>query len=79
MATEGSKALASAVFPPVMTQSELARQLGVSPQWVGDWVHGRAKPSADQMAKLEDLLGIPMRAWTVPVADEESKTGTDHG
>lgn len=79
MATEGSKALAGAVFPPVMAQSELARKLGVSPQAVGDWVHGRAIPSPKLMAQLEDLLGIPMRAWTVPVIEEMATTGTDHG
>jgi transcriptional regulator with XRE-family HTH domain len=62
-----------------MTQSELARKLGVSPQWVSDWVHGRAKPGVDLMAKLEDLLGIPMRAWTEEWTEGTELTGTDHG
>lgn len=79
MATEGSRALAKAVSPPVMTQAQLARRLNCSPQWISDLVHGRATPGADLMATLEDLLGIPMRAWTVRIQDEADQASAGHG
>ncbi len=70
MQTAGSVRLAEALTPRVMTQSELARQLGVSAQAVSDWVAGKSKPKPDLMARIEDLLGIPMRAWTEAEAGE---------
>ena len=53
-----------------MTQSALAETLGVSPQAVSGWVTGKSKPEPKYMAKLEDLLGIPMRAWMEEVESE---------
>jgi transcriptional regulator with XRE-family HTH domain len=70
MVTQGSAKLADALKPKVMSQAELARRLGVSPQAVSGWVMGNAKPTADLMAKIEDVLGIPMRAWTEPAEDD---------
>lgn len=49
---------------PELTQQDLASKVGVSQQAVSNWLSGYARPSRDAMAKLEDLLGIPMRAWT---------------
>lgn len=46
--------------------AELARKLDVTPQAVSGWLKGKALPSPDLMAKLEDLTEIPMRAWTEP-------------
>jgi transcriptional regulator with XRE-family HTH domain len=70
MLTDGSSRLSEALKPKVMTQSELAKRLNVSPQAVSDWVAGKSKPRADLMAQIEDLLGIPMRAWTEPSSEE---------
>lgn len=75
--TAGQERLNEALRPRrVMTQAELARRLGVSPQAVSDWLRGDSQPKPDHMAKIEDLLGIPMRSWTDP-ATEEKPTGTD--
>lgn len=54
-----------------MTQAQLARELDVSAQAVSDWLRGDSLPKPDLMAKIEDLLGVPMRAWTVKLPDEE--------
>ncbi len=56
--------MAEALRPKVMSQSDLARELGVSPQAVSGWIVGRSKPTPELMARIEDLLSIPMRAWT---------------
>lgn len=71
--------------PPVMSQSDLARTLGVSQQAVSAWLHGRALPGPERMAVIEQLLGIPMRDWVVPAPEESGAsvnsnadlTGTD--
>lgn len=58
------------------TQASLARELDVKRQAVGQWVSGDAQPKPTLMAKLEDLLGIPMRAWT-QIRAAAKRTGTD--
>lgn len=61
----------------VMTQADLARALHVTPQAVADWLRGDSAPRAELMAKIEDLLGIPMRAWTESSEPSDEKpTGT---
>ena len=50
-----------------MTASELARKLGVTPQAVSGWIRGKAVPGPETLRALEDVTGIPMRAWTEPV------------
>lgn len=67
-------------FRPAMTGAELARELGVTRQAVGNWLAGTHLPSPDLMARIEDLTGIPMRAWTEDVESEdcEGLTGTEH-
>lgn len=70
MRTRGEIQLAEALRPKVMSQSDLAKELGVSPQAVSGWVVGRAKPTPELMARIEDLFGIPMRAWTEEVDDD---------
>ncbi len=71
------------------TQAELARRLGVSQQAVSSWLSGGTTPTAENMAAIEDLFGIPMREWVEAAADEpgsspratsqeaETSTGTD--
>lgn len=51
---------------PKLTRDEIAERLGVSKQAVYAWVNGLARPTSDKLAELEDLAGIPMRAWTEP-------------
>ena len=72
-----SERLSELVSPKVMSQSELARRLDVSPQLVSDWVHGRKTPSPDLMRKVEDLIGIPMRDWTEEPSEAPAPTGTE--
>ena len=54
---------------PAMKQSELADQLGVSQQAVSAWLKGRARPDPERMAKIEEILGIPMRSWVEPMPE----------
>ena len=53
---------------PPTTQADLARTLGVTPQAVSQWLDGTKRPTADRMAHLERLYGIPMREWLEPAA-----------
>lgn len=76
--TKGARDLKRLVSPEV-TQERLAELLDVSQQAVSAWVHGKAKPSPDRMAKLEDLFGIPMRAWTEEPAEEAPPDSTRTG
>jgi transcriptional regulator with XRE-family HTH domain len=77
MHSRASIRLAEALRPKVMSQSKLAEELGVSPQAVSGWVVGKSKPAPEQMVRIEDLFGIPMRAWTEEEpapASEESES-----
>jgi transcriptional regulator with XRE-family HTH domain len=47
-------------------QIVLAHMLGVTPQFVGQLASGRARPSIDHAALIQDLFGIPMRDWSPP-------------
>jgi transcriptional regulator with XRE-family HTH domain len=60
-----------------MSRADLAEKLGVSRQAVSDWVSGDSQPKPDLMAKIEDLLGIPMRSWTETPDETDKSTGTD--
>lgn len=75
MLSRGAEKLADVLTPRTeagFSASDLARKLGVTPQSVSGWIRGKATPSPDLLVKLEDLLGIPMRAWTEEVPDEEA-------
>ena len=41
-----------------MTQADLAKKLGVSPQLVSDWVQERQLPHYAHFAKLSEFLGV---------------------
>jgi transcriptional regulator with XRE-family HTH domain len=76
MRTKASDALGTAVKPK-LSQVELAKQLGVTKQAVQGYLNGDFQPSPDLMAKIEDLLGIPMRAWTeAPESANEAEKPT---
>jgi len=75
MVSVGAQKLAEALRPakPSMSQAELSRRLGVSRNTVQAWLNG-SEPAAEHMAKIEELLGIPMRAWA-----EEARAATGTG
>lgn len=69
---------------PAMSQTALAKELGVTKQAVYAWLSGRAMPEPERMAQIETLLGIPMRDWVtegesgqLPAEDTLDATGTD--
>ena len=64
-----------AALTPKMTRVTLAAALGVSPQAISAWLSGVAQPTADKMAKIEELTGIPMRAWTETPAKAPRRKG----
>lgn len=65
-----SQAVALAVLRTLrakkMSQKELAKQLGVSPQLVNKWVKGKENFTFETVAKLEEALGIQLMEVTAP-------------
>ncbi len=53
-----AKALAGALQIGSMSQAELARQIDVHPSTIGRWVDGRPLDQLDQVAAMEDALGL---------------------
>jgi transcriptional regulator with XRE-family HTH domain len=75
--SQGAAKLREATSPakPRMTQTDLAEKLGVTPQAVSAWIHGRAMPTPEKMAEIERLLGISMQEWVTPAAGAASARG----
>ena len=49
----------SAVIAQIgMTQKELAKRFGVTPQTISNWVNGVSEPSGSQLQELSRLSGI---------------------
>jgi len=46
-----------------MSQEALAEKLNVSRQTISKWENGSARPSADNLAALSDLFGLPVDAF----------------
>jgi transcriptional regulator with XRE-family HTH domain len=46
------------------SQLEVADKLNRSPAAVCMWLQGKTLPDVDSAAALEDLAGVPMRAWS---------------
>lgn len=61
--TVAMEELAAATSPRRMSQSELAGELGMTPQVVSKWVNGLSRPDDEARAKIERLLGIPAADW----------------
>lgn len=54
-----------------LNQSELAREIGVSPQAVQKWEAGSSSPRPSKVAQIAQVLGIePMALLPVPFAGE---------
>ena len=58
---------------PAMTQKELARQMGVSPQYVSKILKGEENLSLQTITKLESILGIELISVHKQVQQFESK------
>lgn len=56
-----------------MTQSGLARELGVTQQAVSAWINGRLRPNGERISRIQELLGIAKNEWDLPpeAAEEE--------
>lgn len=76
--TVAARKLAEAVKPPPppsgLSQSDLAARLGVSRALVSLWCLGESIPTASDMAKIEDAIGIPMREWAESLDADETTT-----
>lgn len=51
-----------------MSQTSLARELGVSQPTVSDWIRGRKTPRTKHVLAIAALTrgGVPLRDWVVP-------------
>lgn len=58
---------------PAMTQKELARQMGVSPQYVSKILKGEENLSLQTITKLESILGMELISVHKQVQQFESK------
>ena len=52
------KALQRYLEDTATTQTELARQIGVSQPTVWEWLNGHTSPSADNLVRLSGITGI---------------------
>lgn len=69
MATSKAAAALKKAVSPQTTQEQVAEACGVTQQAVSNWVNGVARPKPENMATIEQLLGIPMRDWTEPAEE----------
>jgi transcriptional regulator with XRE-family HTH domain len=46
-----------------LPQQAIARQLHISAAYLSQILHGARVPSLAVMVRIEDLTGIPLRAW----------------
>lgn len=78
MKTEGARLLAD-IFAEndKWNPTTLGDHLCLSRQAVSYWADGTTRPTTDRQAKIEDLLGIPMRAWAQAQSRASKRTGTD--
>lgn len=67
------------VEPPLGSQAELARKLGVTPQAVNGWLNGGPPPRLENAAALEKLTGIPASEWTKPASEKRKPSQRSGG
>jgi len=51
---------------PEISQAQLARDLGITPQGLSHVLMGRRQPSLEQAVELEDITGIQPKDWITP-------------
>lgn len=66
--TQGAEALRDYLSQPDRSQSELARELGISQPSVSAWLRGHSRPDPHHRTALEVLASIPAASWET---DEE--------
>ena len=59
-----------------LTQSELGRLLGISGKAVSKWERGLSKPCDEHMARLVDLIGLPVESSSITEEKEPILKGT---
>lgn len=75
MNNHSARVIAHAREAKGMTQSELARALGVTPQAVQKWEAGTAVPRPTKFQRVAEVLGIePIKL--IPAGDERTQSGT---
>ena len=60
-ANSDANPIARARLAKGMTQGELAQEIGVSQQQLGQWEKGGRKPKVDALIRIADALGIDFR------------------
>lgn len=83
--TKIGDAIRIGIFRKNITQTELAKKIGCSPQQVSDWIYGRKNPNVDDFIKLcveidiiPELFPGYIKAQYFP-PDEKSETLHEEG
>ena len=63
---EGARLLAIAVREDGRYRKQVAEDTGFKESELSMWINGRRRPKLDVARRIQDLLGIPMQAWTDP-------------
>jgi transcriptional regulator with XRE-family HTH domain len=79
--TRGAVLLIEGTRPPPpssgLTQSEVAERLGVHRSLVSHWAMGVSRPKLDHAVKLQEIMGIPVEAWTENVTKVPDDAGAE--
>jgi len=62
-----------------LTQSELARRLGIRPQSVQSWESGVSAPRARRLSEVAAVLGVPESYFFEETATDSEKAGEPAG
>lgn len=57
-----------------MTDSDVAKQTGISRSTFSDWKAGRYEPKQDKLQKLADFFGVPIETFTGTKYYTDAKT-----
>lgn len=55
-----------------MSRFRFCATTGINPGMLWSWLTGRSTPSLGHAARIEQLTGIPPRAWLVPESSDNS-------
>lgn len=67
--SEGARLLWAEIEIRGWSQGQLAKAIDAKPGVVPRWLYGDTKPSWDWAARLRDVLGIPLEAWTLAASE----------